>query len=454
MKYLYYLLSITAVTSLLLGTVIMSYGASNIIPSPREQMELGISSANVVCKPDLTLVIRANSETPACVKSSSSEKLLENGWAIKLSTLLERKPNLASIGEVKTIQIMPLYKDEGIRQTQPNIILNYNFVFEACAKSSLIRSPQILITSDSETKTVKLSEKINPKSCQLSSTIIKATDTNSIKASLVKKTDLSLIVGQLELQVNKLSEQLAAEKKSLTELTKQDPKPSDYQKKVSEKTNKIVMLRNELTLARAELQKTQYSLTIGQKIPEPIKVLRENKVVIPTGNPLKENTPHVNKIEIIKQYSDAGRLKTDSLVSSYNFVFEACAGTELIQFPEVLVKSDTETKSVKLSESMPPKSCQTTSTVVKAADSNTIKGDLIATGEIEDKIKNLELSVESLKDSIAMNKQALGDLVKQKPAPEDLNKQVSDLTEKIVQQRDELNKAREDLTNLKYMTTE
>ncbi len=451
MNTLYFLLTIVAATSLISGTIVMSYGASSIIPSPNEQMELGISSANVVCKSGLTLIIRAHSETPACVKSSSSEKLIQKGWAIKLSKLLEKNPNIASIGEVKTIQIMPLYKDEGILQTKPNIILNHNFVFEACAKSSIIRSPEILITSDSETKTVKLSNQINPKSCQLNSTIIKAADTNSIIAKFVKKIDLSLIVGQLELKVNELKEKLAAEKKSLTDMAKQNLKPSDYQKKISEKTDNIITLRQELNLARAELQKNQYSLMVGQKAPEPIKIPLQNKVVIPTGNSMKENTAHVNKIEIVKQYSDAGRLKTDALVSSYNFIFEACAGMEKIQFPEILVKSDSELKSVKLSESIDPKSCQTTSTVVKAADTSTIEGMMVAPGEIEDKIKTLDLRVESLKEQIAMDKKDLGDLVKQKPAPVDSTKKVSELTAKIVNQRDELNQAREELTNLKYM---
>lgn len=448
------LLSIVVATSLLSGAAMMSYGTSNLIPSPKEQTELGISSANIVCKSDLILIIRADSETPACVKSSSSEKLVQKGWAIKLSTLLEKKPNLSSIGEVKTLQIVPLYKDEGIQQTKPNIILNYNFVFEACAKSSLIRSPEILITSDSETKTVKLPQQIAPKSCQLSSVIIKATDTNSIKANIVKKTDLSLIVGQLELQVTEIKEKLAAEKKILVELPQQNLKPDDFQKKISETTNNIINFRNELNLAKSELQKNQYLLLVGSKIPEPIKVPLQNKIVMPFVNNTKENTAHVNKIEIIKQYSDAGRLKSDALTSSYNFVFETCAGIEQIQFPEILVRSDSEIKSVKLSESLNPKSCQTTSTMIKAADTNTIKGLIVAIGEIPGQIKELELKVASLKEQISVDKQALSDLVKQKSAPNDLTKQVSEFTSKIVKQRDELNQSRQELINLKYMVTE
>jgi len=454
MKNLYFLLTAVLAVSLLSGTVVMSYGAFNLIPSPKEQTELGITSANVVCKTGLSLIIRADSETPACVKSSSSEKLIQKGWAINLSTLLEKNPNLSSIGQVKTLQVVPLYKDEGIQQTKPNIILNYNFVFEACAKSSLIRSPEILITTDSETKTVKLSQQIAPQSCQISSTVIKATDVNSIKANLVKKTDLSLMVGQLELRVSELKEKLATEKKYLSTISSQALTPENFQKKISETTDKIITLRNELNLAKAELQKNQYSLLLGSKLPEPIKVPLKNKIVIPFVNNTKVNIPHVNPIEIIKKYSDAGRLKTDAIVSSYNFVLEVCAGTEQIQYPEILVKSDSEIKSIKLSESLDPKSCQTTSTVIKAADTKTIEGLIVAIGEIPNQIKALEFKVESLKEQLSINKQALADLVTQKPVPDDLSKKVSELTAKVVQQRDELNQAREELINLKYLVAE
>ncbi|MDH3313947.1 MAG: hypothetical protein OEM28_12520 [Nitrosopumilus sp.] len=57
------ILTIIITTSLLSGTTILSYGATNPIPSPREQMDAGISSANVVCKAGLTLIVRANTDT-------------------------------------------------------------------------------------------------------------------------------------------------------------------------------------------------------------------------------------------------------------------------------------------------------------------------------------------------------------------------------------------------------
>ena len=450
-KLLGILLGIAAL-SLLSGTVISAQGAV-ILPSPNEQTDSGISAANVVCNSDLTLIIRSSSESPACVKSSSVEKLVKNGWAIKLETLLEKFPNLSSIGQVRTVQIVPLYKDEGIQQTQPNIVLNHNFVFEACAKSRVIQYPEILISTDSETKSIKLSAPLNPGSCQISSTMIKATDTTTIKANLVKKTDLSLVVSQLEKKVTALKDKLATEKKSLTDLAKQTSTP-DYQKRIGEKTDLIESLRNELNQARAELQQNQYLLILGVKEPEAIKVPMQNKEVLPSTRSLKDGVPHVNTIEIVNQYSDAGRLKSDALVSSYNFVFEACAGEKEILFPEILVKSDTETKSLKLGNSLGPEECQVNTTLINAAKTSSIQASVVTTGEISDQIKTLEEKVETLKNDLAVNKKALADLAKQTPQPEDFRQKVTELTDTIEKQRDDLNKTRQELINLKYMVSE
>ena len=252
--------------TLLLGTTV-SYGATNPIPSPREQMDSGISASNVVCKAGLTLIVRANTDAAACVKKSSTDELVQKGWAVKLATFLEKKPQLSGIGEVKTVKIVPVFVDKNRLDTNPKIVKNYNYVFEACAKNNLIRAPQVLITSDSETKSVNLSENIQPKTCQMSSTVIKATDLNSIKASLVKKADISLIVSELESKVADLQNKLAVEKKALADLAKQTPPTSDSTKKISETTDKIITLRNELNAARADLQKNQYALMVGVKSP-------------------------------------------------------------------------------------------------------------------------------------------------------------------------------------------
>ena len=152
------------------------------------------------------------------------------------------------------------------------------------------------------------------------------------------------------------------------------------------------------------------------------------------------------------QFSDSGRLNTNPLLSSsYNFVFEACAGKDSILFPEVMVRSDTEVKSIKLSESMDARACQTSSTVIKAADPNSIEGTVITSGDISKMIKDLEAKVTSMQESITMDKNSLSSILKQTPAPENFSQKISELTDKIIQKRNDLNQAKHDLISLKYM---
>ena len=454
MKHFNSIFTIIIATSLFSGTTILSYGAINPIPSPREQMDNGINAANVVCKAGLTLVVRANSDAAACVKKSSSDELVQKGWAVKLATFLEKKPQLSSIGDVNTIKVVPMFADKQRLDTMPKIVTSYNYIFEACTKSSLIKAPEVLVTSDSETKSVILSESILPKTCQTSATVIKATDTNSIKASLVKKTDISIIIGELESKVTDLKERLVVEKKALADLAKQSPPPADFQKKVSEKTDKIITLRDELNSIRADLQKNQYALMVGTKAPPMIQPPPQTSE--PTSSSSATTSyPYVNKIKTVAQFSDAGRLKSDPVMSSsFNFIFEACAGKDSILFPEVMIRSDTEVKSIKLSESLDAHACQTSSTVIKAADSNTIQATMITSGDISKIIKDLDSKVTNMQENIALDKKTLADLTKQNPPPDDFRQKITELTDKIIQQRNELNQAKHELISLKYMINE
>ena len=49
------------------------------IPSPLKQIKEGIVSENIVCKEGLGLVFKLNGQ-PACVKTTSIEKLIAWGW--------------------------------------------------------------------------------------------------------------------------------------------------------------------------------------------------------------------------------------------------------------------------------------------------------------------------------------------------------------------------------------
>ncbi|MDH3385956.1 MAG: hypothetical protein OEL77_08085 [Nitrosopumilus sp.] len=437
--------------SLLSGTTSFSY-ASNHIPSPREQIESGISPANIVCKEGLKLVIRANTNSAACVMNSSYDRILQTGWAKTLEDY-KSKPQLSNIGDVKTIRAVPLYFDAGIRESKPEIITTYNYVFEACAGSKTIATPQILIISDSETKFVNLSQKIPALSCKLGTTEIKAAAFDSINANLVKKTDLAIISDQLQSKMKSIQEKLVIEKKELANLVDQDSHSKDDYKKISEKTKNIVTLKESLDVARAEWQKNQYVLIVSAKEPPAIKPQLSNKE-LPSKEIEQKNYPHINKIKISPEFVDSGRLKSDPITSSYKFIFEACSGESDILFPESLVRSDSEAKSIKIADSLEANSCQTSSTSIRAADKNSIQATIITDGHIPKLLTELGSKVLIIQEDIVKNKKDLVEITNQSPAPDNFEQKISEITNKIVNLKDELNQAKEEFNIIKYMTHE
>ena len=48
--------------------------------SPRAQVRSGIASTEVVCKEGFELLLKTSDGSPACVKESSVDKLIERGW--------------------------------------------------------------------------------------------------------------------------------------------------------------------------------------------------------------------------------------------------------------------------------------------------------------------------------------------------------------------------------------
>lgn len=56
------------------------------IESPLTQFKSGIAAKNVACANDLMLVIKAEDNSPACVKSDTAQKLMEKGWTREVVT--------------------------------------------------------------------------------------------------------------------------------------------------------------------------------------------------------------------------------------------------------------------------------------------------------------------------------------------------------------------------------
>ncbi|MGI0058246.1 MAG: hypothetical protein ACREBJ_00630 [Nitrosotalea sp.] len=68
------------------GKVDMSFDSmldttkSQTVSSPLEQLRFGVDSHNVICKQNLQLVIKTEDGSPACIKSTSIERFLKQGW--------------------------------------------------------------------------------------------------------------------------------------------------------------------------------------------------------------------------------------------------------------------------------------------------------------------------------------------------------------------------------------
>jgi len=50
------------------------------IPPPKQQLKNNVAPTDILCKTDLILIFKATDNSPACVKPSTAQKLLERGW--------------------------------------------------------------------------------------------------------------------------------------------------------------------------------------------------------------------------------------------------------------------------------------------------------------------------------------------------------------------------------------
>ena len=136
----------------------------------------------------------------------------------------------------------------------------HNVVFEACTGAEVLRAPEVMITSDMDEKTVRVSEKIIANSCQMSAAKVHAKDPSTISLSVANRSDISMKITQLEAQIGQLSDEQRTHQLELNKLVVQSEKPADYEKKVTELSNKIIQLRNQINDAKFQLYGSQYEV--------------------------------------------------------------------------------------------------------------------------------------------------------------------------------------------------
>ena len=433
-------------------TILVSQIQSEVfadVSSPKKQTKIGIDSTDIICKANLVKVYRINADSTDCFKPSTAQRLMDAGIAKEIpKDKLEAKKSFqqnSPIGTVTSLSTVKQFGAEGKLSTNLRVI-EYVHVFEVCANDKTIRAPEVLVKSDSEAKTVKLAQKILANTCYTSSAKIKATDANSISASLTNKGAISDKLTELEAKVTDIQQKLAVLKKSLSD-TKQDATTiSEDAKKITNATNEIIKLRAELNLAKGELNKYLFALYA----PPQLKASDFTKQKLTfTGVPLKDTSANI--MSITKQVTgtkDQGSITGD--LNLHNVVFEACTGKEVLRAPEVKVTSDSEEKTIRISERIIANSCQMSAAKINAKDTKSITLEIANRGDISVKITDLEKKIDSLIVEQNKHQMELNKLVVQSEKPADYEQKVSELSEKIIQLRNEIRDAKFQLYGMIY----
>ncbi|MHA7648198.1 hypothetical protein [Nitrosopumilus sp. S4] len=434
-----------------LSVFLISQASSDVfadVISPKKQIKIGIDQTEIICKANLVKVYRINSDSVDCFTPESAQKLVDMGVAQDIpKDKLEAKKlfkTIQPIGKVTGLATVKQFGSEGKLSTDPRVV-NYLYVFEACANEKTIRLPEVLVTSDSEAKTVKLAKRILANTCYTSSAIIKATDPASVSGVLTNKGVITDKITELESNVLDLQKQLDTKKKSLGELTKSTTLSDENKKKVSDTTSEIVKLRADLNLAKGELNKYLYTLNAPQLTSSQFA---KQKLTF-TGVPLKDTSTSIMSISR-QTVGNTDSPDTTSGLKLYNVVFEACAGNEVVRAPEVKITSDTEEKIIRVSEKIIANSCQMSAGKINTVDINSIKIELANRSDISAKITQLEKNIEMLLDEQSTYQIQLNKLVVSSEKPADFEQKVTELSTKIIKLRNDIRDAKFQLYGSMY----
>ncbi|HET6517202.1 MAG TPA: hypothetical protein VFG25_03165 [Nitrosopumilaceae archaeon] len=428
-KSIFVILGLFAVFSVM----VPSSALADVLP-PKKQTDLNVSAKKVICKEGLVKVIKKSNGKPACVTPDTAEKFEKRGLVEPIDKkLLETIKNRSPVGSVKKISVTKVFGDSGRLNLSPTTIA-YNVIFEVCSNNNAIRSPEVLLSSDSEVKRIKLSNKILANSCEISAGTIKTTNPDSITTTLINQGGITDRITSLENKIKELQEKLGGEKSNLATSARMSEKPTDYKQKVSDSTGKISELRKELNAAKEEYYRYLFSF-----YAKSAKISDYKRPLSFGGLPIEGVL--INKLSVTEQ---VGVMETPPL---YNVVFEACAGNNIVRAPQIEVSSDSGAVIVKLADKILPNSCQMGNGKIKASDTESVSVSLKTPAEASEKIASLEKMISDLQAIIAADKTELNNLVRLAPEkrPADFDQKVTELTANIADLRSQINDARTEL---------
>lgn len=127
---------------------------------------------------------------------------------------------------------------------------------------------------------------------------------------------------------------------------------------------------------------------------------------------------------------------------NYNVVFKAYS-YEIIRMPQIIIKSDIETKTIKLAGKISPKSYQTSTSFVKSTSKSAISVSLENNTKPTKSIEDLKNNVIKLQEKVTSAQLKINQLNKEKPV--NYEKIINELNIEICKNRNQINEARSTL---------
>lgn len=416
---------------LLTSTVTTSnFVFADVIP-PKDQMDLNFTPKEVVCKEHLVKIIRTSNGDAACVTSEIVHLLVERGYALLPDSKIMNESSEESSGPVGTITHMITTKQNkgpGVVESFPKIN-TFNYVFKICALDEKIKSPEVIITSDSETKSVKLRDVYLP-SCYTTSSLVKATDPNSISSRLLNNGGITESITDLENKIISLLSDITIQREKLKSVN-DEPASNERAKKVSAIHKKISEIRDELKNTRYELQK--YLLFLNLSATSDAAPIPKGKSI--TGVSVEGVVSEIISVhEALVQPEDRPE---NSM--AYNVIFEICTDDTPLRIPIVEMTSDVSTKTIQMAEKIAPNTCQISTGKITALNHDSISIILAGQTQSSETIMTLENKINSLKDEMKIEQDKLNSvLTSSSISKEERDNTISDSSLKIDQLRKEL----------------
>jgi len=419
-----YLLSAFIVTVLLVSALSINGAFADILP-PKKQTGLGILPEDVVCESGMFKVTKAETNSIACVKPNTVLKLVSKGWANpvdKNSLEIQLNKQSVPLGTISKLYAEPVKTQFG-KLTPKSPISGYDYTFEVCASTQKIYVPDILIKSDSETQHYEIPENIEPNTCALSTTFIRAANPETIKVTLLNKGDVSNVLSEMESKISSLQEELATARKLLGDKSSPD----------TNQGSKISDLRKQLNDAKEDLHRLYFTL-----YAVPNEKYNTQKISF-TGVPIEGETANL----IAAKKSISGE-------NTYDAVFEACAGKNQVRLPVITITSDRESINVNLGDRIAPGSCQMTSAKIMAGDPSSIQVIPAGNTDSNNKISELENDISKLQKELNNSKDLLRSLLHDPKRPSNFNEQVEMHSANIIDLRNQINMLKADYNEILY----